>query len=201
MLHIIILLCPNVSYAQPNLAILLNTIITATRDPPEKSIPVCTLKNFPNQIQHTLQWARDYFEGVFKQSAEDANSYLNAKDFGEVLAGQQNTKLDTIKSIRTTLVDERPSSFDDCIKWARLKFQTEFSNQIKQLLYNFPEDQVTSSGTKFWSGSKRCPKPLEFDLDDKCEDANMMNHLDFIVAAANLRATMYGIEVRFAFRL
>lgn len=26
----------------------------ATRDPPEKSIPVCTLKNFPNQIQHTL---------------------------------------------------------------------------------------------------------------------------------------------------
>merc|ERR1712038_1108162 len=80
----------------------------ATRDPPEKSIPVCTLKNFPNQIQHTLQWARDYFEGVFKQSAEDANSY-------------QNTKLDTIKSIRTTLVDERPSSFDECIKWARLK--------------------------------------------------------------------------------
>tara|TARA_B110000971_G_C19637158_1_gene331739 strand:+ start:58 stop:303 length:246 start_codon:yes stop_codon:yes gene_type:complete len=45
----------------------------ATRDPPEKSIPVCTLKNFPNQIQHTLQWARDYFEGAFKQAAEDAN--------------------------------------------------------------------------------------------------------------------------------
>ena len=37
----------------------------ATRDPPEKSIPVCTLKNFPNQIQHTLQWARDWFEGEF----------------------------------------------------------------------------------------------------------------------------------------
>lgn len=23
----------------------------ASRDPPEKSIPVCTLKNFPNQVQ------------------------------------------------------------------------------------------------------------------------------------------------------
>ena len=33
----------------------------ATRDPPEKSIPVCTLKNFPNKIEHTLQWARDWF--------------------------------------------------------------------------------------------------------------------------------------------
>ena len=27
----------------------------ASRDPPEKSIPLCTLKSFPNQIEHTLQ--------------------------------------------------------------------------------------------------------------------------------------------------
>jgi ubiquitin-activating enzyme E1 len=39
----------------------------SSRDPPEKSIPICTLKNFPNAIEHTLQWARDLFEGVFTQ--------------------------------------------------------------------------------------------------------------------------------------
>ncbi len=166
----------------------------ATRDPPEKSIPVCTLKNFPNQIQHTLQWARDYFEGIFKQSAEDTNSYLS----GETSSSfeQQNTKLDTLKNIRKTLLDERPVQFEDCVVWARLKFEELFNNQILQLLHNFPEDQVTSSGTKFWSGSKRCPKPLLFDLESKCEDAEMRNHLDFIVAAANLRANMYGIKGR-----
>merc|ERR1712038_1989380 len=71
-----------------------------------------------------------------------------------------------------------------------------FSNQILQLLHNFPEDQVTSSGAKFWSGSKRCPKPLQFDLTAMCEDAEMRNHFDFIVAASNLRAGMYGIEGR-----
>lgn len=168
----------------------------ATRDPPEKSIPVCTLKNFPNQIQHTLQWARDYFEGVFKQSAEDVNSYLTSSDYASILAAQQNTKLDTLQSIQSTLVDDRPRSFEDCVTWARLKFEDLFANQIQQLLHNFPEDQVTSSGAKFWSGSKRCPKPLTFDLDDKCEDAGMRNHLDFIIAAANLRASMYGINGR-----
>jgi ubiquitin-activating enzyme E1 len=31
----------------------------ATRDPPENSIPVCTLKHFPNLIEHTLQWGRE----------------------------------------------------------------------------------------------------------------------------------------------
>jgi len=167
----------------------------ATRDPPEKSIPVCTLKNFPNQIQHTLQWARDVFED-FKKTADDVNGYLNASDYAESLASQQNTKLDTIKNVHKALVEDRPTTFEDCVVWARLKFEEEFSNKIQQLLHNFPEDQVTSSGTKFWSGSKRCPKPLVFDPDSKCEDAEMRNHLDFIIASANLRAYMFGINGR-----
>jgi ubiquitin-activating enzyme E1 len=45
---------------------------------------------------------------------------------------------------------------------------------------------VTSSGAPFWSGSKRPPAPLDFDPDDPL-------HLGFVKAAANLRATNYGI--------
>lgn len=168
----------------------------ATRDPPEKSIPVCTLKNFPNQIQHTLQWARDYFEGEFKQSAEEVNTYLSIPPTQYLENLQPNSKLDALKTIRRMLVDERPVSFEDCVVWARLKFETLFNNQIRQLLHNFPEDQVTSSGAKFWSGSKRCPKPLIFDFKETCSDAGMRNHFDFVVAASNLRASVYGIKGR-----
>ena len=168
----------------------------ATRDPPEKSIPVCTVKNFPNQIHHTLQWAREYFEGEFKQAAEEVNSYLSTSPDQYLATLQPNTKVDTLKVIRKTLVDERPVTFEDCVVWARLRFEELFNNQIRQLLHNFPPDQVTSTGTKFWSGSKRCPKPLYFDLDSVDEDAQMRNHLDFVVATANMRATMYGIKGR-----
>jgi ubiquitin-activating enzyme E1 len=168
----------------------------ATRDPPEKSIPVCTLKNFPNQIQHTLQWARDYFEGEFKQSAEEVNAYLGSTPEAYMESLQPNSKLDTLKIIRKTLVDERPVTFEDCVVWARLKYENLFNNQIRQLLHNFPADQVTSSGTKFWSGSKRCPVALTFDLDQVCEDAQMRNDFDFVVAASNLRASMFGITGR-----
>ena len=48
----------------------------SSRDPPEKSIPICTLKNFPNAIEHCLQWARDDFEGNFTGQAGSAIQYL-----------------------------------------------------------------------------------------------------------------------------
>ena len=111
----------------------------ATRDPPEKSIPVCTLKNFPNQIEHTLQWSRDYFEGAFFQQPADVNTYLSGQD----ASSDESSKVETLLSIKKNLVDERPYSFEECLTWARLLFEELFSNSIKQLLHNFPPDQKT----------------------------------------------------------
>ena len=74
---------------------------SSSQDPPEKSIPICTLKNFPNAIEHTLQWARDIFEGVFKQAAENASQYISDPGFIErvlKLSGVQPLEiLDSVK--------------------------------------------------------------------------------------------------------
>lgn len=56
----------------------------SSRDPPEKSIPTCTLHHFPNTIDHTIQWARDVFEGLFKNQPETLNSYIDNPSFFEV---------------------------------------------------------------------------------------------------------------------
>jgi ubiquitin-activating enzyme E1 len=128
------------------------------------------------------------FEGVFKQGPEDANKYLIEANFVQQLQQQQNTKLETLKKLRESLVSTRPNSFFDCVKFARLGFQDNFYNSIAQLLHNFPVDQVTSTGAPFWSGSKRPPVPLVFDANDE-------THMAYVKSAANLRATNYGIEV------
>merc|ERR1711963_195071 len=161
---------------------------SSSHDPPEKAIPICTLKNFPNQIEHTLQWARDQFEGTFTQEPLSASQYLVEVDFVEKTRKLQGSQpVETLEVVKRVLVDECPKSFEDCVAWARKLFQDLFHSSIAQLLHNFPPDQQTSSGQPFWSGPKRCPKVLNFD-------PNIDLHLDFVLAAANLLAAVYGIE-------
>ncbi len=94
--------------------------------------------------------------------------------------------LEILESVKKFLVDERPTNFADCVEWARFLWEENFNNQIQQLLFNFPPDQTTSTGQPFWSGPKRCPKHLTYDRADPLSN-------DFIFAAANLRADMYGL--------
>ncbi|XP_063997307.1 ubiquitin-like modifier-activating enzyme 1, partial [Pogoniulus pusillus] len=165
----------------------LSEAYSSSQDPPEKAIPICTLKNFPNAIEHTLQWARDEFEGLFKQPAENVNQYLTDPRFLERtlrLAGTQ--PLEVLEAVQRSLAAERPRGWHDCVAWACRHWHRQYSNNIRQLLHNFPPGQKTSSGTYFWSGPKRCPHPLVFDPDNPL-------HLDYVVAAANLYAQSYGI--------
>eukprot|EP00184_Porphyridium_aerugineum_P006310 CAMPEP_0184706368 /NCGR_PEP_ID=MMETSP0313-20130426/36723_1 /TAXON_ID=2792 /ORGANISM="Porphyridium aerugineum, Strain SAG 1380-2" /LENGTH=1155 /DNA_ID=CAMNT_0027167921 /DNA_START=364 /DNA_END=3832 /DNA_ORIENTATION=+ len=175
----------NVQVVVPNLT----ESYGSTRDPPEKSIPICTLKNFPYQIEHTLQWARDFFEGTFKTSPEEVNNYKNrGDDFVDDLRKQGvGALIATLETLNNDAVVVRPHSFDDCVVWARLTFEELFSSSIRQLLHVFPPDMLDSNGIPFWSGTKRAPKPVTFDPNDE-------NHKMFIEAASYLRAEVYGIN-------
>jgi ubiquitin-activating enzyme E1 len=55
-------------------------------------------------------------------------------------------KLETVQGIKSNLIDDKPTSFDQCVAWARIKFEEFFNNNIQQLLYNFPLDMITSTG-------------------------------------------------------
>jgi ubiquitin-activating enzyme E1 len=72
----------------------------ASQDPPAKEHAVCTIKSFPFQIEHTLQWARDVFEGEFKQLPDAVNAYVSKPDFLETLAKQPGVQIETLEKVR-----------------------------------------------------------------------------------------------------
>ncbi|KAJ5106751.1 Ubiquitin-activating enzyme [Penicillium angulare] len=160
---------------------------SSSQDPPEKSFPMCTLKSFPNRIEHTIAWARDLFQTYFVGPPESVNLYLSQPDYIEQTLKQAGSEKQTLEHLRDFLVTEKPLTFDDCIVWARQQFEAQYNNAIQQLLYNFPKDSKTSSGQPFWSGPKRAPSPLKFDSSNP-------THIGFVIAGANLHAFNYGIK-------
>lgn len=57
------------------------------------------------------------------------------------LAGTQ--PLEVLEAVQRSLVLQRPQTWADCVTWACHHWHTQYSNNIRQLLHNFPPDQVT----------------------------------------------------------
>ncbi|XP_052043277.1 ubiquitin-like modifier-activating enzyme 7 isoform X5 [Apodemus sylvaticus] len=145
--------------------------------------PVCTVRHFPSTVEHSLQWAQNEFEELFRQSAETINRYQQTGT--SLLDTDRTGTLDLLKQVMGVL-RTRPQTWRDCVVWALGHWQLCFRDSIVELLRNFPSDKVLEDGTLFWSGSKMCPQPLQFD-------PNQDMHFLYVLAAANLYARMHGL--------
>ncbi|KAG2639246.1 hypothetical protein PVAP13_2NG613700 [Panicum virgatum] len=162
----------------------------ASRDPPEKQAPMCTVHSFPHNIDHCLTWARSEFEGLLEKIPNEVNSFLsNPTQYAAAMrkAGDAQAR-ELLERVSECLGKERCITFEDCITWARLRFEDYFSNRVKQLTFTFPEDASTSTGTPFWSAPKRFPRPLQFSATDS-------SHIQLIMSASILRAESFGIAI------
>lgn len=61
------------------------------------------------------------------------------------------------------ILKSRPKTFDQCVEFARMKFEKYFNHDIKQLLHVYPLDTKTKDGNLFWTMPKRPPVPTEFE--------------------------------------
>ena len=133
-----------------------------------------------------LQWAREWFEEVFKQVPENVNRYIESvTEFAQHLSTQTNNKLDILTKVKE-FFETAPASYDECLVWARLVYEDLFVNKILQLLYMLPLDKVGADGTPFWSGAKLAPSPVPFDTNDPL-------HIEFLLSLADLRWNMYAL--------
>ncbi|KGL83246.1 Ubiquitin-like modifier-activating enzyme 1, partial [Tinamus guttatus] len=161
----------------------LTRLLGPASDPVDPTFPLCTLRHFPWTTEHTLQWARDKFEGLFRLSAENVNRFLADPAFLEHLEAPE--ALEVLQRVRKSL-QERPRDGQDCVRWARRRWQSCYHDTISQLLLTVPPDHETSPGIAFWSGNRRCPHELTFNPDDD-------SHVAYIMAAARLFAQTHKV--------
>eukprot|EP00239_Pterosperma_sp_CCMP1384_P001938 CAMPEP_0197849798 /NCGR_PEP_ID=MMETSP1438-20131217/13250_1 /TAXON_ID=1461541 /ORGANISM="Pterosperma sp., Strain CCMP1384" /LENGTH=1008 /DNA_ID=CAMNT_0043462637 /DNA_START=225 /DNA_END=3251 /DNA_ORIENTATION=+ len=161
----------------------------ASRDPPEKQAPMCTLHSFPFIIDHCLAWARSEFEGLYEKTPSEAVKYLSkpSEVADAFMATPDAATRETVEKVLDFLVTKRLKTYTECVSWARRMFQEYFFNKISQLTFTFPEDAKTSTGALFWSAPKRFPSVVKFSTSNP-------SHLMFVRAGANLMAEAHGVD-------
>lgn len=160
----------------------------SSRDPPEKSIPLCTIKNFPHAIEHAIEWAMSEFRFRFQDQIIKIKDYLEHPD--DYINDESEEKEKIIGLKKETVEDlakNAPRSIEECIKFSLRIFVRYFHTSIQDLLKTFPPDCLTKEGQPFWMPPKRAPVPINFDLNNDL-------HLTFVRSMANIYRDVYQIH-------
>uniref|UniRef100_A0A8C1F6C4 E1 ubiquitin-activating enzyme n=1 Tax=Cyprinus carpio carpio TaxID=630221 RepID=A0A8C1F6C4_CYPCA len=156
---------------------------SSSQDPPEKSIPICTLKNFPNAIEHTLQvtFFNLFFGMNFWCLDSGAPFWSGPKRCPHPLEFSTNNDLHMDYIMAAANLFAQSYGLPGSTERSAL---TKLLQDIK--VPELEELKTLLPSTEAASQFKLCP--IDFEKDD---ETNF--HMDFIVAASNLRAENYDI--------
>ena len=132
-------------------------------------IPMCTLRHFPSQISHCIEWSRELFNDYFISTVNDIKNYFtNFELFKENIKkeGSATENLEKLNEEKKIINFVLKNDFDKVIEFAVKKYTDNFDWRIQQLLYNFPPDYKTEEGKPFWSGSKKLPHNIPYNPND-----------------------------------
>ena len=188
----------------------------SSADPPEPDIPVCTLKNFPYEISHTIQWARDLFDGYFNRRPRQANDHVgemaqieDLHAFGQSMIHKlgDDAAIAMAEELGEDLgpfpfivgADSHDPDYVSAVRklsldWAISQANMLFYVTMAELIQKHPLDSVDDDGMPFWSGSRRAPKPMRFiPLDSEDGEVSAQQVIineriaQFVSSAARLR--------------
>jgi len=163
-------------------------------DDNEAQIAMCTLRSFPYLPKHCIEFAKqayfsDYFEfgpDVYETFREDKMAFFEQLDTME--PGEQSRSLRMIKAF-IDLQEEAGGNidFNGCVRIAFSRMMKDFRTSVLDLCHS-ADEMEKSSDKKFWTGTKRRPRPADW--------TNPIPLLmEYLYSTSNLYASIWQVEV------
>ena len=160
-----------------------------------------SIRVFPRTLEDCVTWAKHEFIYLFSDDAEKAGRFLESpQDFLQELrrktlegeranvADRVTMEMESMQKVHELLLHRhtQPIDFSACVEKVFNRFHRQHKDMIELLIEDFPEDYTLRDGSRFWSGTKRFPQVLEFNVDNPV-------HMDYVITAANLLAVNFGL--------
>jgi len=160
----------------------------------EQQIAMCTLRSFPYLPNHCIEFAKQsYFSDYFEFGPDQYETFRKDKTtFFEQLdamdAGEQYRSLHMIQSFLEMQKDPAVQiDFALCIHVAFERMIEDYRTSILNLCHS-ADIMEKSSGKKFWTGTKRRPRPIDWNAEDKS------TLMEYLYATAGLYASVWNVE-------
>ena len=165
-------------------------------DSNENQIAMCTLRSFPYLPIHCIEFAKQaFFADYFEFGPEQYETFRNDKTaFFEQLeamdSGEQFRSLSMIKSF-LQMQEEAGGTIDFavCIQIAFRRMIEDFRTSILNLCHS-ADAMEASTCKKFWTGTKRRPRPIDWTA----EDPILPELMEYLFCTAGLYAAVWKID-------
>jgi ubiquitin-activating enzyme E1 len=162
-------------------------------DENENQIAMCTLRSFPYLPLHCIEFAKQaYFSDYFEFGPDQYETFRKdmASFFEQLDAMEPGEQLKSLKTIQSYISLQKENNgrmdFAACVRTAFDILMRDFRTSVLNLCYS-ADAMEKSSGTKFWTGTKRRPRPVEW--------TNPMPELwEYLYCTANMYAVVWGLE-------
>lgn len=169
---------------QPVIPFITETYSNSTDPEHDIVYPICTIKSFPNEIQHTIYWALDKFE-IFNRIPNNINKWINNENY--LLELNELDKKNALEDINLLTI-KYPIFLDknNAIQWAIDIFNDDYNININKLLDVYKPDHKIDNNL-FWSGTKKCPNPIIYNYNNEI-------HIQYVLLTSNLLLKCCNID-------
>ena len=135
----------------------------------EESFPMCSIHNFPNTIHHCIEWGKMKFLEITNEGISHVKNYIKESKLYISKIKEENPKnyLDLIYLIYefiNLIIHQNPK---DLLNFCVQLYTKLFDYDIQYILNKFPQDLINKDGTLYWSGAKRIPHPIKYNINDE----------------------------------
>lgn len=172
-------------------------------DENENQIAMCTLRSFPYLPKHCIEYAKqsyfsDYFEfgpDQYETFRKDTSAFFEQLDSME--PGEQSKSLKMIQFF-LDLQKENGGKIDfaACVRVAFRRLNEDFRTSILNLIHS-ADEMEKSSGRKFWTGTKRRPRAVDWTEP-------IPELMEYLYCTSNMYASVWhvdGVRDRVAFQM
>jgi ubiquitin-activating enzyme E1 len=142
-----------------------------------KETPSCTIKYFPYEFRHCVEWAKSYiFNTIFFERVSDFLIFMKSKDnllsdFSKRI-NEGIYYINRMKELKLLIEIYEGKKIDNCFKFANYLFNENFNREIKMLLKCIPHESFPNG---------KCPKYIDFDYSNNLHK-NFVKNLILIMS-------------------